>query len=125
MSSWSSLTLLQMATLPIGKLECIRTPPDGHDDFLYRVAVGPPGESVTVYYALSDTQRYVAGFSDPPLDELIRVLIQQRASGWLSNYEDEDGSFVEQLRARAALGRRSGGPDGSFEHPFVITADPQ
>jgi hypothetical protein len=114
-----------MATLPISKLDCIRMPPDGHDDFLYRVVVGPPDEFVTVYYALSDTQRHVAGFAHPPIDEVIRAVIQQRASGWLSNYEDEDGSFVEQLRARAAHGRRCGGPDGSFEHPFVITPDPR
>jgi hypothetical protein len=51
-------------------------------------------------------------------------VIEQKASGWLSNYEDEDGTFVDQLRARAADGRRRGGADGSFEQPFVITPDP-
>jgi hypothetical protein len=40
-----------MATLPISKLDRIRTPADGHDDFLYGVVVGPPDDSVTVYYA--------------------------------------------------------------------------
>jgi hypothetical protein len=114
-----------MATLPISKLERIRTPLDGHDDFLYRVVLGAQDDSVSIYYALADSQRYPAGFPDPPIDTVIRAVIEQRASGWLSNYEDEDGTVIEQLRARAANGRRAGGPDGSFDHPFVITPDPK
>lgn len=82
-----------MPTVQVKSLEPLRTPLDGHDDYLWSVTMREGEDEATLQVKLTGSGAIPAGFPPERGEEWVRERPQQRVSG-LAN----DRSVLEQVR---------------------------